>query len=121
LFRSQRSWDASILLFLPNDGSQLRKGIYLDFGFTRLIGTETAKRWFRNGQGMIQVKVVVVGRSRESRTREAAGRRNKPEAVPKKMSGIKGSPQPVAHVSGEEDSQGCRRKFNVLVIRTILY
>src|SRR6266480_3427978 len=36
------------------------------------------------------------------------------------MSGRKGSPQPVAHVSGEEDSQGCRRKFNVLVIRTIL-
>src|SRR5207253_5245660 len=79
VYALQRSWDASILLFRPNDGSQLRKGIYLDFGFTRLIGTETAKRCFRNGQAMIQVTVVVVGRSRESRTREAAGRRRAEE------------------------------------------
>jgi hypothetical protein len=32
---------------------------------------------------------VVFGRSRESRTREAAGRRNSPEAVPRKMRGRK--------------------------------
>jgi len=27
----------------------------VDFGFTRLTGSETAKRCFRNGQAMVQV------------------------------------------------------------------
>jgi hypothetical protein len=34
---------------------------------------------------------MILGRNRESRRREAAGRRNSPEAVPRKMSGRKSS------------------------------
>jgi len=73
-----RSRDASILLFRPNDGSQLPKGIYLDFGFTRLIDAETAKRCFRNGQAKVQVTWVRAEpgkqKTRSCRTQELAWR-----------------------------------------------
>jgi hypothetical protein len=55
---------------------------------------------------------VLFGRNRESRTREAAGRRNWPEAVPKKMRGRKGWPTELKNgaVSADLCEQANRNK-----------
>jgi hypothetical protein len=51
---------------------------------------------------------VPFGRNRESRTREAAGRRNWPEAVPKKMRGRK---RQLAEISeNREEEHSCRKR-----------
>src|SRR6266478_1530128 len=54
---------------------------------------------------------VLLGRNRESRSREAAGRRNWPEAVPKKMRGRKRSETLLSEIREEARarvSQGSR-------------
>jgi hypothetical protein len=45
---------------------------------------------------------VLFGRNRESRSREAAGRRNWPEAVPKKMRGRKRASVEISESQDEE-------------------
>jgi hypothetical protein len=44
-----------ILLFRPNEGSQLRKRHSMDFGFTRLTDTKRPNDASRNGQTILQV------------------------------------------------------------------
>jgi len=57
----------------------------------RMVNFEPLFRACRCSQGerVLYARDLSFGRSRESRTREAAGRRNWPEAVARKMSGRK--------------------------------
>src|SRR5216684_3757334 len=55
---------------------------------------------------------VPFGRNRESRNREPAGRRNWPEAVPKKMRGRKRQLTQLDGIGNETDMRGAEREIN---------
>jgi len=71
----------------PGDGSNPPSDLPSRLGFKRTYGSSAAKRWFKKRP--LVHSSHTFGRNRESRSREATGRRNWPEAAPRKMSGRK--------------------------------